>query len=100
MESLKEEINKKIDYFKNVLGINEDQFKVISATLKRVESFEELNALTKIFDQRVGFGFKFDEAPNLKNEKEIPVLEKDENLSLYIPKIKSLNGKTPPTKFW
>ena len=98
METLQEEIIKKIDYFKTVPGINEDQFKVISLFLKKSSSFDELNALTKIFDQRVGFGFKFDEAPHVKDATAIPVLEKDESHQIQNQSVSPLipNGKTPP----
>ena len=98
METLQEEINKKIDYFKSINGINDDQFKVISIALKKATSFDELDALTKIFDQRVGFGFKFDEAPHVKDATAIPVLEKDSNHQIQTQGVSSLipNGKTPP----
>ena len=77
MEQLQELINNKIDYFKNAKGINEDQFKVISIALKKVTSQDELNALVALFDSRVGFGFKFDAAPHIKDVTSIPILQKD-----------------------
>ena len=102
METLQEEINKKIDYFKSINGINDDQFKVISIALKKATSFDELDALTKIFDQRVGFGFKFDEAPHVKDATAIPVLEKDNNHQIKAQGVSSLipNGKTPPQPYF
>ena len=101
METLKKEINKKIDYFKYVPGINDDQFKAISLALSKATSLDELYALTKTFDQRVGFGFKFDEAPHVKDATAIPVLEKDENHQIKNQSVSQLipNGKTPPTMF-
>ena len=98
METLQEEINKKIDYFKSINGINDDQFKVIAIALKKATSFDELDALTKIFDQRVGFGFKFDEAPHVKDATAIPVFEKDDNHQIQPQGVSSLipNDKTPP----
>ena len=101
METLQEEINKKIDYFKSINGINDDQFKVIAIALKKATSFDELDALTKIFDQRVGFGFKFDEAPHVKDATAIPVFEKDDNHQIQPQGVSSLipNDKTPPIMF-
>ena len=47
-QDIKEEINKKIEYFKQISiqnpeQLNNDQFKAIEAVLKRTLSFEELN---------------------------------------------------------
>ena len=95
-EKLREEIAKKIAYFRNVKGINEEQFKVISTILNKAESLDELDASAKILDQRVGFGFEFDEAPHLKNGTSIPILEKDEDKYQIQGGAKPLFGKTPP----
>ena len=95
-EKLREEIAKKIAYFRNVKEINEEQFKVISTILNKAESLDELDASAKILDQRVGFGFEFDEAPHLKNGTSIPILEKDEDKYQIQGGAKPLFGKTPP----
>ena len=102
-EKLEELINNKIDYFNNAKGINDEQFKVISTALKRTRSFEELNALSSLFDARVGFGFKFDAAPHIKDVTSIPVLQKDLLHSIKLDKNPNFNfngSNTPPTIFW
>lgn len=102
-QDIKEEINKKIEYFRQISiqnpeQLNNDQFKAIEAVLKRTLSFEELNVWTHLLEQRIGFGFKFDEAPHVKDATKIPVLVKDEKRSLAAEKVPSFtdNGKTPP----
>ena len=101
--NLKKAINKKIEEFKQISiqskeQFNTDQFKAIEAVLKRTLSFEELNVWSHLLEQRVGFGFKFDEAPHLKDATKIPVLVKDNARSFAAEKVPSLidNGKTPP----
>ena len=97
-QQLEELIDSKINYFANNKGINEEQLKVITSALKKVDSFEELNALSSLFDARVGFGFKFDAAPHIKDVTSIPVLQKDLLHSIKVEQNPSFNfnGSTPP----
>ena len=102
-QQLQELIDSKINYFANNKGINEEQFKIIANALKKVDSFEELNALSSLFDARVGFGFKFDAAPHIKDVTSIPVLQKDLLHSIKLDKNPNFNfngSNTPPTIFW